>query len=157
MNQKVTPPDLGEPALRVAGFQLWVHGREFPESEDYDDGNWLRVTAHCGASGASVWAQGAILMVTDIAGFGHQCAAILGGDGKSAALDPLEPELKVSLESADLLGHLRATVEITPDHLAQAHRFEFEVDQSYLPSIIQQCSAIVKEYPIRGMRDRKGV
>lgn len=156
MSQKTTPPDLGEPDLKVAGFQLWVHGRQFPESEDYYDGSWLRVTAHCGASGASVWAQGAILMVTDIAGFGNQSAAMLGGDRKSAALDPFEPELKVSLETADPLGHVRAQVEITPDHLMQTHRFEFEVDQSYLPGIIEQCSAIVREYPIRGTRDRKG-
>ena len=157
MSQKTTPADLGDPDLKVAGFQLWVHGRQFPDSTDYDDGNWLRVTAYCGASGASVWAQGAILMVTDIAGFGTQCAAMLGRDGKSAALDPFEPELKVTLETAGPLGHVRARVEITPDHLAQAHRFEFEVGQSYLPGIIQQCSAIVREYSIRGTRDRKGV
>ena len=50
----MTPADLGVPDLKLAGLQLWVHGREFPESEDADDGNWLRVTAHCGASGASV-------------------------------------------------------------------------------------------------------
>ncbi|MCB9892121.1 MAG: hypothetical protein H6833_10775 [Planctomycetes bacterium] len=157
MSENTTPADLGEPDLKVAGFQLWVHGREFPDSKDYYDGNWLRVAAHCGASGASVWAQGAIVMVTDIAGFGDQCAAMRGGDSRSAALDPLEPELKVSLDIADRLGHVRAQVEITPDHLAQAHRFEFEVDQSYLPDIIQQCSAIVKQHPIRGTRDRKGV
>lgn len=157
MSQNVTPADLGEPALKVAGFQLWVRGREFPESENHYDGNWLRVTAHCGASGASVWAQGAILMVTDIASFGDQCAAVLTGDSKSADLEPLEPAVKVSLEAADRLGHIRVQVEITPDHLAQAHRFEFHVDQSYLPGIIQQCTAIVKEYPIRGQRDRKGV
>ena len=154
MNHKM---NLGEPALKVAGFQLWVHGREFPESKDYYDGNWLRVTAYCGASGASVWAQGAILMVTDIAGFGHQCAKMLGGDGKLAALDPWEPELKVSLEVSDGLGHIRSQVEITPDYLLQAHRFEFEIDQSYLPGIIRQCSEIVKEYPIRGQQGRDGV
>jgi len=157
MSEKLIPADLGEADLNVAGFQLWVHGRQFPESEDYYDGNWLRVTAYCGASGANVWAQGAILMVTDIAGFGDKCAAMLSGDSKSAALDPLEPELKVSLEAADRLGHIRAQVEITPDHLAQAHRFEFEVDQSYLPGIIQQCSAIAQEYPIRGQQKREGV
>lgn len=150
MSEKVTPEDLGEPDLKVAGFQLWVHGRQFPEAEDYYDGNWLHVTAHCGASGASVWAQGAILMVTDIAGFGDRCAALLNGDTTSAALDPLEPELNLSLEAVGHLGHVLARVEITPDHLAQAHRFEFEVDQSYLPGIIRQCSAIVQEYPIRG-------
>ena len=157
MSQDLTPANLGQPDLKVAGFQLWVHGRQFPEAEDYDDGNWLRVTAHCGASGASVWAQGAILMVTDIAGFGDGCAAMLSGEIKSAALDPFEPELRMSLEASDGLGHIRAQVEITPDHLQQAHRFEFEVDQSYLPGIIRQCSEIVQEYPIRGQHDRQGV
>jgi hypothetical protein len=157
MTQKITPADFGEPALRVAGLQLWVHGRQFPKSDDSDDGNWLRVTAHCGASGASVWTQGAILMVTDIAAFGNQCAAMLGGNGNSAALAPAEPDLKVSLETADSLGHVRALVEITPDHLAQAHRFEFEIDHSHLPGIIQQCSAIMREHPTRGTPSGKDV
>jgi hypothetical protein len=157
MSETLTPYDLGDPDLKVAGFQLWVHGRQFPEAEDYDDGNWLRVTAHCAALGASVWAQGAILMITDIAGFGDRCTALLSGDTTSAALDPLEPELKLSLHAVDRLGHVRAQVEITPDHLLQAHRFQFEVDQSYLPGIIRQCSKIVQEYPIRGKQDQKGV
>ena len=134
-----------------------MHGRQFPEAEDYDDGNWLYVTAHCSASCASVWAQGAILMVMDIVGFGAGCATLLSRDATSAALDPLEPELKLSLTAVDDLGHLRAEVEITPDHLTQAHRFEFEVDQSFLPGIIRQCSAIVQEYPIRGQRGSGGV
>lgn len=157
MTQKLTPTDLGEPDLQVAGFQLWVHGRQFPEAEDYYDGNWLRVTAHCGASGASVSVQGAILMVTDIAGLRDECAGMLSGEIKSAALAPHEPELKVSLEASDSVGHIRAHVEITPDHLLQSHRFEFEVDQSHLPGIIKQCSEIVQEYPIRGQQDREGV
>lgn len=157
MNPKLSPEYFGESALKVAGFHLWIHGRQFPEANDYYDGNWLRVTAHCSASGASVWAQGAIVMVTDIAGFGKQCGAMLRGDSNSAVLDPLEPELRVSLETADRLGHIRAQVDITPDHLAQSHKMEFDIDQSYLPGIIKQCSAIVQEYPIRGNRDRKGV
>ncbi|GAB4224489.1 MAG: hypothetical protein Kow0062_26350 [Acidobacteriota bacterium] len=157
MSEKLTPADLGEPDLKVAGFQLWVHGRQFSDAEDYYDGNWLRVTAHCGATGASVWAQGAILMVTDIASFGDQCNAMLRGESKAATLDPLEPELKLSLEAADGLGHIRARVEITPDHLLQHHWFQFEVDQSYLPGIIRECSEIVQRHPIRGKQDREGV
>jgi hypothetical protein len=157
MSQKLTPANFGRPDLKVAGFQLWVHGRQFPDAYDYDDGNWLRVTAHCGASGASVWVQGSILMVTDIAVFGDQCEAMYRGDSSSAALAPLEPELAVSLEVTDRLGHVRAQVDITPDHLAQSHKMEFDVDQSFLPDIIKQCSAIVQEYPIRGLQARKGV
>ncbi len=156
MSQKLKTSDLGRPDLRVAGFQLWVHGREFPEACDYDDGNWLRVTAHCGALGASVWVQGSILMVTDIAGFGEQCHALLRGEPNSAALDPFEPELAVLLETAGDLGHVHVQVEITPDPLAQFHRFEFNIDQSYLSDLVKQCSAIVQKYPIRGLGDRKG-
>ena len=157
MPQMPSPTDLGEPDLKVAGFQLWVHGRQYPEANDYYDGNWLRVTAHCGASGASVWVHGAILMVTDIAGFGNRWVAMLDGPSRSADLAPCEPEIKVSLEASDRVGHIRAQVEITPDHLLQAHRFEFEIDQSYLPGIIKQCSGIVQEYQIRGEQDREGV
>lgn len=153
----LTPTDFGEPDLQVASLRLWVHGRQFPEANDYDDGNWLRVTANCSASGATVWAQGAILTVTDIAGFGRECTAMLCGKTKSAALAPLEPNLKVSLEATDSLGHIRAQVEITPDHLSQSHRFECEVDQTFLPGIIKQCSEIVQEYPIRETQGREGV
>lgn len=151
MNERLTPADLGEPDLKIGGFQLWVYGRQFPESQDYYDGNWLRVTAHCGESGASVWAQGAILMVTDIDALGNQCAAMLEGTSTSSTLEPIEPELKISLKIADRLGHIRTQVEITPNNLTQSHWFEFEIDQSYLPGIIQNCAAIVQKYPIRGV------
>jgi hypothetical protein len=141
---------LGEPDLKVVGFQLWVHGRESPDAHDYDDGNWLRVTAHCGASGASVWVQGAVVMVTDIERFRRECEALYEGRGNSARMDPLEPELRVSVETLDQAGHLRVRVEITPDHLSQSHRMDFEIDQSYLPDVVRQCSAIVQQHPIRG-------
>lgn len=153
MSQRMLSKNLGEPALKVAGLQLWTHSRQFSEANDYYDGNWLHITAHCGASGTSIWTQGAIVMVTDIACFGDQCAAMLRGDSSSAALDPFEPELKLSLEAAGRLGHIRARVEITPDPLTQFHRMEFEIDQSYLPSIIKQCAAILQEYPVRGNKD----
>ncbi|MFN8524275.1 MAG: hypothetical protein U0821_14340 [Chloroflexota bacterium] len=143
--------NLGKPDLEVAGSQLWVHGRQFPDAHDYDDGNWLRVTAHCGALGANVWADGPIAMVPDIAGFGDACAAMHRGDARSAVLDPLEPELAASLEVSDRHGHIRPLVEITPDHMAQAHRFEFTIDQSYLPGIVRQCAQIATAYPVRGL------
>jgi hypothetical protein len=45
---------LGAPDLQIAGLRLWVHDRQFPMADDYWDGNWLQVTVHCGAPGASV-------------------------------------------------------------------------------------------------------
>ncbi|HRF58891.1 MAG TPA: hypothetical protein PLH94_03125 [Fimbriimonadaceae bacterium] len=157
MSKKLSYENLGEPDLKIAGLQLWVHGRQFPDAEDEYDGNWLRVTAHSGGSGASVWVHGAILMVTDIARFGNECAAMLQGDSESATLDSPEPELKVTLKASDGLGHIRVEVEITPDRLFQAHWFEFEVDQSHLPELIRKCARIVLDYPIRGLQGRESV
>jgi hypothetical protein len=141
---------LGPPSLKVGGFQLWVHGRQFPEAQDADDGNWLRVTGHCGASGASVWVQGSILMVTDIERFARECRSLYEGKGDRAGLEPFEPELRIVLEATDQMGHIRADVELTPEHLTQTHRMQFEIDQSYLPEIIEQCAAVLRAYPVRG-------
>ena len=141
---------LGAPTLKLVGFQLWIHGRQFPESQDFWDGNWLSVTAHCGANGASVWVSGAIVMVTDISQWATQCEALYESGQGEAALQPCEPNLLVTLRSSDQIGHILMRVEITPDHMTQAHRMDFEIDQSYLPSLMTQCRAIVAEYPIRG-------
>ena len=151
MSPRFEPEDFGNPALRIAGFQLWIHGREREEARDFDDGNWLRVTAHCAGSGASVWAQGSILMSPDIRDFGLGCDRILRGESSIAALEPIEPDLKLSLEVVDRLGHLRLRVEITADYMTQSHRFDYEVDQTHLQLISKQCAAILKEYPVRGL------
>lgn len=141
---------LGTPALKFVGLQLWIHGRQFPEAQDFWDGNWLNVTAHCGANGASVWASGAIVMVSDIAHWATQCEALYESGQGDASLQPCEPNLLVTLRSSDQIGHILMRVEITPDHITQKHRIDFEIDQSYLPSLITQCRAIVAEYPILG-------
>lgn len=147
-----TPEQLGAPDLSVAGFQMWVHGRQFPDSTDYDDGNWLRVTAHTGAAGASVWVSGAILMVTDLIQFGQEIDGLAKGEAQRADLKPFEPELRLQIEQLDSLGHFTLRVHITPEHLTQEHCFEFEIDPSYLPGISANCRAIANTYPARGLR-----
>lgn len=152
MTAKPISEDLGVPNLKVVGFQLWVHGREFPESADYYDGNWLRVTVHCGASGAGVWASGSILMVPDVLRWADECDLLATGEGREAQLAPAEPELQVTVRRVDNLGHFTMRVQITPDHLKQQHSFDFEIDQTYLPEIARQCRAIAAAYPLRGER-----
>jgi len=152
MGKHPSPEDLGEPALKIAGLQLWIHGRQFPDAMDSDDGNWLRVTAHCGDSGASVFTEGSIVQTTDIAWWGTQCALLLDGKVASAALETIEPELSAIIDSPDARGHLRLHVEITPEYLSQQHAFDFEIDQSYLPGLISQCEQIARVYPARGVR-----
>jgi len=150
------PEELGAPDLKAAGLQLWIHGRQFPDSPDYYDGNWLRVTAHTGATGASVWASGAILMVPDLVRWADQCDALAKGESQDAQLAPMEPELKVRIRQVDHLGHLTMQVLITPDNLTQEHSFEFEIDQSYLAGIASQCRSIADAYPVRGEAPKDG-
>jgi hypothetical protein len=140
---------LGPPDLKVVGFQLWIHEREFPDSTDHDDSSWLRATAHCGAESAEVWVSGSILQVTDVVQWAKECEALLHGSAQTASLTPLEPELKAVVASIDSLGHLQLAVEITPNHLNQEHTFRFEIDQSYLPGIMKQCREIEKRYPVK--------
>ena len=157
MSRHPTVEELGEPALQVSGFQLWVHGYQFPDLADYWDGNWLRVTAHCGGPGASVWTSGAILRNVELLGLAEGCNALREGQAQRAELAPLEPDLKLSIEPRDRTGHFSVVVEITPDHLTQQHSFEFEIDQTYLPGIARMCRAIVEAYPVRGEKASRGV
>ncbi len=154
MSQGLSPQDLGEPALRVAGLQIWIHGLEFPEAADERDANWLNVTAHCGAHGAAVWAQGSILEITDLERFAGECDALLRGEATAAVLDPFEPNLRVTIEPSERYGRACARVDLTPDHLAQAHSMQFDIDLSYLTSVIEACSRIVREYRTAGASDQ---
>ena len=133
------PDELGQPDLKIAGFQLWVH--------NCDDENWLNVTAHTGAMGASVWTSGSILMLSELAGLAEHCEALSKGESDEAWLGDIEPELKVTIKRTDSLGHLSMRVEITPDYLNQQHSFEFEIDQTYLSEIVRQCRRIVTSNP----------
>ena len=46
--KEIEPSDLEpEPSVAFAGFRLWVFGRQFPDSKDYWDGNWIVVKAEC--------------------------------------------------------------------------------------------------------------
>lgn len=141
---------LGAPDLRIAGFQLWIRRRQFPDAADYWDGNWLQVIAHCGAGGASVWVDGPVLMVSDLDSFADECAVLHERLAGRATLDSYEPNLRVSLASEDRSGHLVLRVEITPDHIDQQHTFRFSLDQSYVPGILSQCRDILRAYPVRG-------
>lgn len=128
-------PHLGEPDLRLAGFQLWVHGPPVVDPRPYED--WLNVTAHCGAGGASVWTSGEILQLGDVALWLKQTEEMHRTLSGAARLSPLEPWLSVLL-TIDGTGKVEMEVEITPDPRNQRHRFTFSLDQSYLPAFLAQ-------------------
>jgi hypothetical protein len=146
-----SPEQLGPSSVRLNAFQLWVHGRQFPEAQDQWDGNWLNVTAHCGQAGASVWATGAILDTVGLLRFRDELERLHKTLSGEAVLESHEPNVRVRVTSSDGAGHLQVRVEITPEHLAQSHWFEFEIDQSYLPATVAQLESVLIEFPVKGI------
>jgi hypothetical protein len=147
--------NLGVPDIKLDGLQIWIHGRQFPNEDDYWDGNWLNVTAHCGAHGADIWMSGPILHVPDIARWLASCEEMNRTLSGEADLVSLEPELVVELKMKSS-GHISMRVEITPDHMTQEHNFQSEIDQSYLAGLIESCRKVLAKYPIKGKPDASG-
>jgi hypothetical protein len=135
--------------IKLAGLEIWVHGRQFPDTEDYWDGNWINITAHCGASGASVWVNGSIVHLREIAHLLTGVEALYSSLEGVAELPCMEPELSFLLEGTGS-GHINMTVKISPDNLAHEHKFIFEIDQSHLPELIKECKGVLRRYPIKG-------
>jgi glutathione S-transferase len=138
---------LGPPDLQVAGLQVWAHAQPLAGSNEPYDADWLTVTAHCGASGASVWVRGEILTASALERLARECDELYERLEGQAWLAADEPALSVVFAASDRSGHVSMIVEITPDHLTQAHRFEFDLDQSYLPAVARQCRTLLARFP----------
>ena len=99
------------------------------------------------AHGAYIRCDGPIIMTTEIKQFRDELGKMAETLKGTAALEPLEPELKITF-AIQSRGQIEATVEITPDHLTQRHRFVVHADQSYLPALIASCDDILTRFPV---------
>lgn len=142
--------DLGTPELAVGPLRVWVHGRQFPDDPTEWDGNWLRITAHCARSGASVRVHGALLMSQGIARWLEELRNMDRTLQGSARLCSHEPNLSLTVGPVDRTGHLEIKVEITPDHINQRHEFLGQTDQTRLPAYIAEAKRLLERYPVRG-------
>jgi hypothetical protein len=137
-----------EPDLKLGGFSLWVFGRQFPDANDYWDGNWLNVRARVEAPGALVEAQGAIVFAPELAKFVKQLETLYATLVGEAALRCMEPNLHVAIRG-ESLGHLTVKLMITPDHMTQSHEFKFDLDQTYLGPFLDECRSVLSRWPVR--------
>ncbi len=144
----------GQPALQIGPLRIWVHGRQFPDAMDAWDGNWLNVTAHYVAHGASVVVAGPVLDTVSFASFGKELKTLHQWLSGEAKLESVEPDVMVRIVGGGETGRMQLRVEMTPDNVAQGHWFEQEIDQSYLPAAIAACEAVVERYPVRNGAER---
>lgn len=138
-----------EPDLCIAGLAVWVEARSCPDSDDFWDGNWLVVRARVEAAGAWVAIEGSYLRSDEIQRFLRELERVDADLEGAARLETLEQMLRVEMRCG-ALGQVEAVVEITPDRQAQAHRFVFDLDQSYLRSVLSGCRRILAAFPVRG-------
>ena len=139
-----------DPDFMVAGLKVWIHSRQFEDSSDYWDGNWLLATATCSTTGSRVESSGPILHLGEVSTFLDGCRALYEKLEGEAILSPSEPNIRALLRASDSVGGISATIEITPDHLAESHSFKSQIDQSHLPYIIQGLESVLTRFPIRG-------
>ncbi len=138
----------GEPSLVLGKLKLWVHQRQFPNADDYWDGNWLSVTAQYHRHQSSVVVNGPILHLGELWGLYQGCTRMHTALKGQAALECIEPNLSLQL-SAGPTGRIQVETKITPDQLTETHAYTDEIDLSYLPAIIAALEAIFNDYPIK--------
>jgi hypothetical protein len=134
--------------FELGGFRLEVLGRQFPDAQDYWDGNWLRVSSECKAAGSQVLVEGSYVHIGGIVQLRDKLEAMFSNKSKQEEVDFIEPELEMKF-SVGSRGDVCFEVWLTPDHLNQSHRYVFELDLSHFPAAMLQCEAILKIYPVK--------
>ena len=140
-----------EPDFKLAGLSIWTMERQFPNLQDYWDGNWLRVRTVVEAPGCHLEAVGPYLRIDELAGFAEQLERVDAELRGEASLNCLEPTLRLNVR-CELTGHVEVVVELTADHMAQSHSVRFGLDQTYLKAALRDCRSILQRFPIRGSR-----
>ncbi len=135
--------------ISIAGLEVWVHGYQYSEAVHIPEASWLRVTARCRAKGASVRVTGAILDVRDVIRLGAESGRLYQNEINEFEVNSLESEVRIALKTTDALGHVELSVKISPDYLSQWHKFLFDIDRSYLPSLASQCRRLSERFPYR--------
>jgi hypothetical protein len=126
-----------------------VIGYEFPESTDVDDGNWLISVI---SVRAGIW-QGrirALLRTEDFPEFSRQIKELYQNPIASAKFGTMEEWLELTFTS-DRYGHINVEGSALDDPgIGNELRFHFQIDQSFLPAILESLEALGVAYPIRG-------
>jgi hypothetical protein len=147
------PP--GPPDMQLGSLAIWVRGRQFPDSQEYWDGNWLSVLVQVDAAYAVVQAEGPILHAGELSNLIEGSKRLHDALSGEVVLAAIEPNLRLEL-AINARGQLDVAVDLTGDHLAQRHHFDFALDQSYLPAFIAGGEEILRRFPIRGSREGPG-
>jgi len=125
-------------------------GRMHPDATDFWDGNWLNtlIVVSAGKFRAEV---GASLRSDELAGFREGLQRIYAELRGTASLSSMEEWLSVDV-AIESFGKLKVVGRLT-DALGGGNKLSFKIDdldQSYLPEIIDALQEIEIRYPVVG-------
>jgi hypothetical protein len=142
--------------VRIGGtdaeyLSLRSGGRSCPTGSDWD-ANWLACVVEV-AAGEFRGRAGGVIRTEEVEHFRQQLAGLHGRLTGEAVFETLEQWVTVRL-TGDGRGHIETRGELRDGLVAgNALRFCLQLDGSYLPHILQQLAAAVKEYPVVRVRN----
>ncbi|HEY4128196.1 MAG TPA: hypothetical protein VGN70_09145 [Gammaproteobacteria bacterium] len=139
---------LGDPDIKVDRLDVWLHGRQFPDVQDYWDSDWLSVTAEYKGRDSRVVAHGPFIHLSELASFFTALKVLDEKLKGEAVLDCLEPDLHLDIR-AKSLGHLEVEVSLTADNVTESHSYQEQIDQTPLPLILGALNQVLSRYPMR--------
>ena len=140
-----------EAEISLGPLKIWVLGRQFPDHQDFWDGNWLNVTAKCVGVGSRVEVSGAFIHLTELKKWMEDLRGFYSKLEGSVELPVMEPTLTVKITTRkSMTGRLKCEIGITGEYIAERHNYLLEIDQSYLPGLISQLATVLRVYPIKG-------
>jgi hypothetical protein len=134
--------------LKLAGLKLSVLRREFPDSHDIWDGNWLNVIGECKTLELNVKASGPFLSVAEFADLLEKLKQVDASANGRARVQIMEPTLDLTFRASNE-GQIILQVSLQADGHRQSTQCEFQLEKNIIDLAIVQCQAILQAYPMR--------
>ncbi len=143
---------LGSPDIKIAGLEIWIHGREFPHLDDYWDGNWMIVTVRCSNKENSICITGPFIHLNEIITWLAELVRLSTTLEGEASLDCMEPDLSVTIK-AEKPDHITMEVILDPHDSEHEYYFMFPITENDLSLLIFNCRKILQQHPIKGLME----
>jgi hypothetical protein len=125
-----------------------VHGRRYPDAEDYWDGNWLSASVNLavgpwkGTSGIGLYA----VELTRLRGVIEEIYEHLDG---TYIFEPMEHDMTLTF-AGDGRGHISLRGQLRDILGATEISFCLAMDQTDLPQIVQEIDRVLEIFPVVG-------
>jgi hypothetical protein len=136
--------------IKLAGFELTVLGRQFPNSHDVWDGNWLNVVCTCQDAPLKIKATGAFMTESEIEDLQSKLVEAKSKTIDRIRVEIIEPTLNLFLSSTPE-KQILLQVDLQPDGKYQSEKFEFRLNHDEIDIAIAECQAVLRAYPRRGV------